>query len=73
MFNEFSRYEAEFEQWVNDGYPDVKPETFDYIKHLSAPKDIRKPREGDALAASMGRVSACHLLIRDQTRRVDDT
>lgn len=46
MFNQFSRYEADFEQWVNDGYPGVKHETFDYIKHLSAPKDIRKPRTG---------------------------
>ena len=46
MFNQFSRYEAEFEQWVNDGYPGIKHETFDYIKHLSAPEDIRKPRAG---------------------------
>ena len=46
MFNQFSRYEADFEQWVNDGYPGIKHETFDYIKYLSDPKDIRKPRAG---------------------------
>ena len=46
MFNQFTRYEEQFTRWVNDGYPGVKPETFDYIKHLSAPNDIRKPRSG---------------------------
>ena len=46
MFNQFSRYEADFNQWVNDGYPGIKEESFEYIKHLSSPDDIRKPRPG---------------------------
>ncbi len=46
MFNEFTRYEEEFARWINDGYPGVKTETFDYITHLSTPEDIRRPRAG---------------------------
>ena len=46
MFNEFSRYEDEFQQWVKGGYPDAKPETLDYIRHLSDPNDDTRPREG---------------------------
>ena len=46
MFNEFSQYEDEFQQWVRDGYPEAKPETLDYIRHLSDPADDRMPREG---------------------------
>ncbi len=46
MFNEFSRYEDEFQQWVKGGYPDAKPETLDYIRHLSDPEDDTKPRVG---------------------------
>ena len=46
MFNVFNRYEDEFQQWVDDRYPDAKPETIDYIQHLSDPEDDGKPREG---------------------------
>ena len=46
MFNEFSRYEEEFQQWVKAGYPDAKPETLDYIRHLSDPEDDARPRDG---------------------------
>ena len=46
MFNEFSQYEDDFQQWVKDGYPDAKPETLDYIRHLSDPDDDTKPRDG---------------------------
>ena len=46
MFNEFSRYEDEFQQWVTGGYPDAKTETLDYIRHLSDPEDDTRPREG---------------------------
>lgn len=46
MINQFSRYENAFKQWVSGGYPDAKPETLDYIRHLSDPKDDTKPREG---------------------------
>ena len=46
MFNEFSQYEDDFQQWVKDGYPDAKPETVGYIRHLSDPADDTKPRDG---------------------------
>ena len=46
MFNEFSRYEDEFQQWVKGGYPNAKPETLDYIRHLSDPEDDTRPRDG---------------------------
>ena len=46
MFNHFSRYEDEFHQWVNDGYPGVKSETLDYLRHLSDPEDDTQPRDG---------------------------
>ena len=46
MFNHFSRYEDEFHQWVNDGYPGVKSETLDYLRHLSDPEDDTQPRAG---------------------------
>ena len=45
MFNEFSRYEDEFTQWVKGGYPGASPATLDYLNHLSAPEDDTKPRE----------------------------
>ncbi len=46
MFNEFSRYENEFAQWVKEGYPGAKPETLEYIIHLSDPLDDTRPRDG---------------------------
>ena len=46
MFNVFSRYEDAFQQWVKGGYPNAKPETLDYIRHLSDPEDDTKPRDG---------------------------
>ena len=46
MINEFSRYEDEFKQWADGGYPGAKTTTLDYIRHLSDPEDDSKPREG---------------------------
>ncbi len=46
MLNEFTRYEDEFQQWVKGGYPDARPETIDYIQHLSDPEDDTRPRDG---------------------------
>ena len=46
MINRFSSYENDFQQWVRGGYPDAKPETIDYIQHLSDPEDDTRPREG---------------------------
>ena len=46
MINQFSAYENEFQQWVKSGFHDAKPETMDYLRHLSDPEDDTKPREG---------------------------
>ncbi len=46
MENRFSRYEDEFQQWVQGGYPGVKTETLEYIRHLSDPEDDAMPRRG---------------------------
>ena len=46
MLNQFSRYEEEFQNWVKGGYPGVRPETLDYLHHLSDPRDETEPREG---------------------------
>ena len=46
MFNEFSRYEDEFAQWVKGGCPGASPLTLDYLRHLSDPEDDARPREG---------------------------
>ena len=46
MFNEFSQYEDDFQQWVKDGYPNAKAETLNYIRHLSDPGDDTNPRDG---------------------------
>lgn len=46
VFNEFSRYEDDFREWVRGGYPGTKPETLDYISHLTNPEDDTQPREG---------------------------
>ena len=46
MLNEFSRYEDEFKQWEKGGYPGAKPETLDYVGHLSDPEDDTRPRDG---------------------------
>lgn len=46
MINEFSQYEDAFQEWVRGGYPDAKPETVDYIRHLSDPEDDTQPRAG---------------------------
>ena len=42
MFNEFSRYEDEFQQWVRSGYPNAKTETLGYVRHLSDPEGRRQ-------------------------------
>ena len=46
MFNEFTRYEDEFQGWIKGGYPEAKPVTLDYIRHLSDPEDDTRPRAG---------------------------
>ena len=46
MFNEFSRYEDEFAQWVKGGYPGSSTPTLEYLRHLSDPEDDSRPREG---------------------------
>lgn len=46
MLNEFSPYENDFQQWIDDGYPGVKQATLDYLQHLSDPEDYTQPREG---------------------------
>ena len=46
MFNDFSRYEDAFLSWAKDGYTGAKPETVDYLHHLSDPEDEARPREG---------------------------
>jgi superfamily II DNA or RNA helicase len=46
MFNAFLSYEPEFESWVRDGYPGLKPETYDYLRFLTSPADDRQPRDG---------------------------
>ena len=39
MFNHFARHEQAFADWRRDGYPGVKPETYQYIDYLSDPAD----------------------------------
>ncbi len=46
MFNEFVRYEDEFQDWVQGGYPGASDKTLEYIQHLSDPEDDAAPREG---------------------------
>lgn len=46
MFNEFARYEEEFEAWRRDGYSTRCPETYRYIDFLSDPSNDQAPREG---------------------------
>lgn len=46
MFNHFARHEQGFADWRRDGYPAVKPETYQYIDFLSNPADDQAAREG---------------------------
>lgn len=46
MFNHFAQYEQAFADWRRDGYPRVKPETYQYIDFLSDPDDDQAAREG---------------------------
>ena len=46
MFNHFAQYEQAFADWRRDGYPRVKPETYQYIDFLSDPADDQAAREG---------------------------
>lgn len=46
MFNEFAKYEQAFLDWRRDGYPGVRPETFQYIDFLSSLDDDQAPRDG---------------------------
>ena len=65
MFNEFSRYEDEFAQWVKGGYPDAKPETLDYVGHLSDPGGRHEAARRHALAAPVGQLPPSRLRLRD--------
>ena len=46
MFNEFARYEDDFQAWSRDGYRTAYPETYRYIDFLSDPDDDQSPRAG---------------------------
>ena len=46
MFNEFSRHEDDFAQWVKGGYPVAAASTVDFLRHLSDPEDDTRPRKG---------------------------
>ena len=46
MFNEFSRHEDAFQQWVKGGYPGAQAKTVDYLRHLSDPEDDTRARAG---------------------------
>ena len=46
MFNQFSRYEDEFQQWVSGGCPGTGSKTLDYIRHLADSEDDTRPRDG---------------------------
>ena len=69
MNNGFSYYEDEFQQWVEDGYPNAKPETVDYIRHLADPDDDTRPKEGTLWDHQWGcflRVVYAHEIQRDE-------
>lgn len=42
MHNSFLKYEQAFNQWVNDGFPDVNPLTRDFLEHLNRENAPRK-------------------------------
>ena len=46
MINQFTPYEDEYQEWLRGGCPGVKPETVDYLRHLSDPEDDTQPRAG---------------------------
>ncbi|MFQ3610243.1 MAG: DEAD/DEAH box helicase family protein [Fimbriimonadales bacterium] len=46
MFNAFAKYEQAFQDWKQDGYPGVRPETYRYIDFLTSPENDQLPREG---------------------------
>ena len=46
MFNSFITYEGQFGDWVRDGYPGIKPETYNYIRFLTSELDDRAARDG---------------------------
>ena len=44
MFNQFAHHEQAFVDWRRDGYPGVKPETYQYIDFLSATDNDQAPQ-----------------------------
>lgn len=34
MFNSFTQHEKHFRDWINTGYPDLKPETREFLSHI---------------------------------------
>ena len=46
MFNQFAKYEDEFQSWRRDGLPGLKAESYKYIEALTSPDDDQAPRDG---------------------------
>lgn len=46
MFNKFAAHEEPFAQWRRDGMPGLKPESCNYVEHLTSPDDDTQPRDG---------------------------
>jgi type III restriction enzyme len=46
MFNQFAKYEDDFQAWRRDGMPGLKPESYKYIEWLTSPEDDQQPRDG---------------------------
>lgn len=46
MFNQFAKYEEDFQVWRRDGLPGIKPESYKYIEWLTSPDDDQQPRDG---------------------------
>lgn len=42
MHNSFLRYEQDFREWVNNGYPDINPLSRDFLEHLERDDAPRK-------------------------------
>src|ERR1051326_5873112 len=46
MYNQFAKHEDAFRDWLRDGKPGIKPDTYRYIEFLTSPEDDQQPREG---------------------------
>ena len=73
MFNSFISYEGQFEEWVRDGYPGLKPETYDYLRFLTDDADDRHAREGTLWAhqwEAFLRAIYVHEILRERGERI---